>query len=172
MEIAFRVITGFMVSVFAAMIVDLLLPKLKKSEAENERIAKSKKYVKLSKKFFAVFLALLSFVNIVGVLIIALPDVVTDYLRFNYTVTILVWWIPLIFSDAMGYFLFTKAMYDDEKIVVKKLFFKPKAYYYDDITDFSQSGNLRVVTSKGKFVLFNAFAGTSSLREFIKQKRT
>lgn len=171
MEVALRVVTGFMVSIFAAMIGDLLLPKLRKSEIEKERIAKSKRFVKLSKGLFAVFLTLLSVVNLVGVLIIALPDVVTVYLRFNYTATILVWWIPLIFNDAAGYFLFTQATYDDEKIVVKKLFSKPKAYCYDDITEFSPSGNLRVVTSKGRFVLFNAFAGTSSLREFIEQKR-
>ena len=66
--------------------------------------------------------------------------------------------------------MFTKATYDDEKIIFKKIFRKPKAYYFSDITSFTKTGNLKVVTKNGSFMLFNALSGTNSLRQLIAEK--
>ncbi|MDE6585984.1 MAG: hypothetical protein K2K80_04830, partial [Clostridia bacterium] len=148
-----------------------LFPIFLKREIANEKIAKEEKSVKIDKKFFTVFLSLMIFLNLIGVLIIALPDFVTEYLEFNYIATICVWWIPIIFDDVVFCLMCTKATYDDEKMIIKKLFRKPKVYYYSDIISFSKTGNLKVTTTKGNFTLFNAFAGTGSLREFIAVKR-
>lgn len=175
MEIALRVLSGILVSVSISIIVELIVikklyPKLKKREDDTEQKAKTTKTVKLDKRLSIIFISLLVFVNIIGVLIIALPKVITEYLEFNYIATVCVWWVFVIFEDVFCYFIFMQAAYDDEKIIVKKLFFKPKEYYYSDITYYSKKGNLRVKTPKGSFVLFNALAGTQSLRGVITQK--
>lgn len=170
MEIVLRIITAVIISVFVAEMIDLLLPKFRKRETLNEQQAALEKKVKLSRGLFITFLTLLIFVNAIGILIVALPKIITEYMGFNYIVTILIWWIPLVFDDIIGYFLFTQAVYNDEKIVVKKLFSKPKTYYFSEIVSFSQTGNLKVKTSSGSFMLFNVLAGTSSLRKSIMQK--
>lgn len=116
-------------------------------------------------------MALLIFTNIIGILIIALPKVIIEYLKFNYVATLCVWWIPIILDDVVFYFMCTTVKYDDDKITVKKLFHKPKEYYYGDIISYTKSGNLKVITKNGSFTLFNAFAGTNSLREIIAKKK-
>lgn len=65
---------------------------------------------------------------------------------------------------------FSIATYDDEKITIKKLFSKAKGYYFADIISFTKTGNLKVVTKNGKFMLFNALSGTKSLRQLITGK--
>ncbi len=171
-EIVLRVITSFIASISASIVCAILTPIFLKREKANEEKAKSEKSVYVSKKFAIVFIALLIFINVIGVLIVALPNVITEYLEFNYVTTICVWWIPMIFDDVVMLLLFTKATYDDEKITVKKPFCKPKVYYYSDIISFTMTGNLKVVTTKGKFMLFNMLAGTNSLRQLIAKKKS
>lgn len=170
MEIALRVISAFLVSISTSIIVDILYPIFLKREKANEEKAKSEKSVYVSKKFATGFIVLLIFINIIGIIIIALPKFISEYLEFNYIATICIWWIMIIFDDIVMYFIFTKVTYDEEKIIVKKLFQKPKVYYYSDITSFTKTGNLKVVTTKGKFLLFNALSGTNSLRQILTNK--
>ena len=170
MQIALRVITGILVSISTSIIGAILYPILLKREQANEEKAKAENSVYVSKKFGATFVCLLVFLNIIGILIIALPNVITEILGFNYVATICIWWIPIIFDDIVTYLLFTKTTYDDVKITVKKLFRKPKIYYFNDITYYTRTGNLKVVTSNGSFMLFNMLAGTNGLRQLIAQK--
>lgn len=182
MELTVRVITGVLIALIIPILISLVYPKLenfaKKREAdiqkgvkEREDAAKEEKSVAIDKKLKAFLLPLLIFVNLVGVLLVALPKFVTEYLEFNYVATLCVWWIPILFDDAVFCFMFlTKATYDDEKITVKKPFLKPAVYYFADITSFTKTGNLKVATTKGNFTLFNFFVGTQSLREFIAGK--
>lgn len=152
------------------IIFTFLSPYLKKKEKTDEENAKQFRYVKLNKKLLIVFISLSVIIDAVGIIIFAAPDLIINFLGFNYIATIICWWIPLIFDNIFLYFLFTTVKYDDEKIVVKKVFSKPKEYKYDEITSFSHSGNLRVKTKNGSFILFNAMAGTKSLRETLQAK--
>lgn len=170
MEIALRVISAFLVGLSTSILGSILYPILLKREKVNEEKAKSEKIVSISKKLAIALVTLLIFLNIIGILIIALPNVIVEFFEFNYIATICIWWIPIIFDDVVAYIIFTKATYDDEKITVKKLFHKPKVYYFSDIVSYTKTGNLKVVTIKGKFTLFNALAGTNSLRQLIAQK--
>lgn len=170
MEIALRVISALLVTLSISILGDILYPKFLKREKTNEDKAKAERKVYINNKLSAVFIALLIFCNIVGILIIALPNVVTEILKFNYVTTICVWWIPIIFDSIVVYIMFTKATYDDEKITIKKLFSKPKVYYFSDIISYTKTGNLKVVTKNGNFLLFNALSGTDSLRQVIEEK--
>ena len=171
MEIVLRVITGVLVSISTSVICGILYPVFLKREKANEKKAKSENRVYFSKKLAAVLISIMIFINIVGILIIALPDVITEIMEFNYIATICIWWVPVIFIDIFyPLILSTNAIYDDERITVRKLFRKPKVYYYSDITFYTKTGNLKVVTTKGSFTLFNMFAGTNSLRQLIAKK--
>lgn len=170
MEISLRIITSFLISISASILAEILYPIFLKKEKENEEKAKEEHSVHFSKKLARVYIGMLIFLNIIGILIIALPKVITEFLEFNYVATICVWWIPIIFDDVVACIFSTKATYDDEKIVVKKLFRKPKVYYYSDIISFTKTRNLKVETTKGKFLLFNSLSGTDSLRKVIAEK--
>ncbi|MDE7395706.1 MAG: hypothetical protein K2M95_06285 [Clostridiales bacterium] len=174
MEIALRIITGGILSFFVPLLINVIIrskmPKWEKWEMENEQEAKSKNYVKLDKNFYMFFLVACIIVNLTGILIVALPKLITKYIGFSYIVILIIWWAMLIFDDTMLCLMCTQATYDDEKIVVKKVFCKPKEYYYSDIVDYTVKGNLKVKTTKGNFLLFNLCAGTSSLRDLIIRK--
>lgn len=170
MEIAFRVLSSLFIVATTSILGDILYLKFSEKEKKSEEEAKLKRTVKLDKRISIAFIALLIFVNIVGILIVALPKVVTEYLGFNYVVTLCVWWIPVIFSGVVCGLASVQATYDEEKITVKRLFAKPKEYFYRDITYYSKIGNLKVVTANGSFTLFNALSGAKSLREFIQKK--
>ncbi len=171
MEIALRVITAFLVGISTSIVVSVLYPIFLKREKANEEKAKSENRVYFSKKMTAFFISILILINITGILIVALPDVITEIMGFNYIATICVWWIPVILMDIYySLILYTHAIYDDEKIIVKKIFRKQKTYYFSDIISYTKTGNLKVVTTTGKFTLFNIYAGTNSLRQLIAEK--
>ena len=169
-EVVFNIISVVLAVVSSCMVVERLLPKFRQREALEEEKAKELKYVKLDKKLSATFTILAMVCNLIGILIFIFPKVIKNYLQFNYTLVIIFWWLPLIFSNFILYFLFTVVMYNQDKILVKKPFFKQKVYYFSEITSFTETGNLIVKTKSGKFILLNAMAGTNTLREIIKNK--
>ena len=168
-----RVISSFLVCVSTSIVVSILYPILLKREKANEEKAKSENRVYFSRKLTALFISILIFINITGILIVALPDVITDIMGFNYIATICIWWIPVILMDIYyPLIIYTHASYDDEKIIIKKIFRKQKIYYFSDIISYTKTGNLKVVTTNGKFTLFNLYAGTNGLRQLIAEKTT
>lgn len=125
----------------------------------------------MDKTFKLIFVVLAILSNIIGIVILAFPSIIIDILGFNYLITIIVWWLPLIFNNAILYLLFTEAKYNDKGIFVNKVFSNEKFYKYDDILSYCETGNLKVKTRNGSFVLLNAMAGTNSLRKILKSKR-
>lgn len=170
MEIALRIIGGLIITFTCSIMLDWLIPKFKRKEQVDEATAGKNKTVKLSKELTELFAVSIPLLNIVAIIIVAAPVLITEYMGMNYIVVLCVWGAMTLFNDIMMFFLFTKATYDEEKIIVKKVFRKAKDYYYSDITYFSPVANLRVKTTKGSFILFNAFAGTASLRAVLFEK--
>ena len=156
-EVFFNVISVVLAVVSSCMVVEHLFPKFRQREA-------------LDKKLSATFTILAVVCNLIGILIFIFPNVIKNYLQFNYTLVIIFWWLPLIFSNFILYFMFTVVTYNQDKILVKKPFFKQKVYYFSEITSFTETGNLIVKTKSGKFILLNAMAGTNTLRTIIKNK--
>lgn len=170
MEIALRIIGGLIIAFACSIMLDWLMPKFKRKEQADEATARQNKTVKLGKELSELFIIVVPMVNIVEIIIVAAPILITRYMGMNYIAVVSVWSAMTLFNDIMMFFLFTKATYDDEKITVKKVFRKAKEYYYSDIIYFSPVANLRVKTTKGSFILFNAFAGTASLRAVLFEK--
>ncbi len=171
LEIVLNVLSMVFIEISVSMIITHLYPKFKKKEIDLEENASQLKHVKMDKMFKSIFVVLAILSNIIGIVIFAFPSIIIAILGFNYLITIIVWWLPLIFSNAILYLLFTEAKYNDKGIFVKKVFSKEKFYKYDDILSYSETGNLKVKTTKGSFVLLNAMAGTNSLRKILKSKR-
>lgn len=170
LEIALNIITQLLVIVSATLVTSHLLPKWKKKEAEGEANAQRERTVKIDKRLGRTFIWLAIFVDLIGIFIVAFPNVITNIFEFNYVATIIIWWIPVTFDNVMLYFIMTEAKYDDTKIIVKKAFAKEKTYLVCDIIYFSRKGNLKIKTKTGSFVLFNALYGTASLRSFLIEK--
>lgn len=138
-----------------------------KKEKLNEEEAGKKHIVKMSKGLTAAFVSCLVIIHITEIVIIVGKPIITDICGFDYITTLIVWTVAVALDDILVYYMFTKATYDDEKIVVMKPLQKAKTYYFDDIESYSLTGNLEVNTTKGSFVLYNSFAGTETLRGVI-----
>ena len=168
-EIISNIFSMLLVGFSSTIISKYYFSKIKKIESNYEELAKINKTVKIDKIFLRVFVVMAIFANIIGIIIFALPNFVANVLGFNYLVTIIIWWLPLMFNNIILIFMFTEASYNNEQIIVKTVF-KTKIYKLDEIIYFSKSGNLKVKTTRGNFLLFNAMYGTLHLREFLLSK--
>lgn len=169
-EISLSIITELLIIFSVTLVINHLLPKWKKKEADGEANARREKTVKLDKKLRRTFIWLSIVVDLVGIFIVAFPYVIVNIFEFNYVATIIIWWVPVIFDNVILYFVMTEAKYDDTKIIVKKAFAKEKTFLICDIVYFSRKGHLKVKTKTGNFVLFYALYGTASLRSFLIEK--
>lgn len=167
MQIVIRVLTWLLIDLTIAILMDYWIPKIRAKENRAEEIAQSNRVVKLSKNIRIAFIVLSIFVDVVGVVIAAFPKLITEFYQFDYTVTVVVWYVPLIFDNVMLYFMLTEVKYDDNVIVVKRPLTKTKTYKVDDIVSITHTGNLKVKTKQGSFTLFKALSGTESLRSFL-----
>lgn len=140
-----------------------------RKEKENEKEAGEKRTVKMSKGLTAAFIVCLIIIHIAEVLILVCKSFITRELG-NYWAVLTIWTAAVALDDVFVYALFTKAYYDDEKIVVLKPLQKAKTYYFDEIESYTFSGNLKVKTANGSFTLLNALSGTDTLRGIIINK--
>lgn len=171
LEIVLNILSMVLIEISVSMIITHFYPKFKKKEIELEEKASQLGHVKMYQTFKLIFVVLAIISNLVGIVIFSFPSLIINILGFNYLATIIVWWLPLIFNNAILVLLFTEAKYNDEGIFVKKVFSKEKFYKYEEILSYSETGNLKVKTKKGSFVLLNAMAGTNKLREILKAKK-
>ena len=125
---------------------------------------------KLSKGFTAAFTVMLVIINLAEIFIIFAKPIFKAYLTMDYFIALSIWSVLTVLDDVMMFVAFTKAYYDDEKIVIKRPLLKSKIYYFDDITFCTIQGNLKVKTVKGSFLLLRVFAGTETLRGIIMSK--
>ena len=170
-ELIIDIITIIILIISFNMIFEYAVPKFKKQEIKDEENAKELKIVKLNKGMATGYLITLIFLDIIGIVFIAFPRIVTEFFGFNYLVTIIFLWIILIFDNVMIYFLLTQAAYNNEIIIVKRPIIKAKIYKISDVEDYTKEGNLKIYTKQGNFTLFRAMSGTESLREFLNSKK-
>jgi len=172
MYIAIRVIMFFVLDVFIALSVSYFYPKFKKREDAAEAVNASQKTVKMEwSKTLPFMLPFAVIVNLAGIVIMIIPNLIDKWLGNVWTVAV-IWYAVMLVDDIILYFMFVTAHYDDEKITVKKPFCKAITYRFDEIVDFTTTGNLTVETKTGKFTLFNAMSGTKTLRDVLIKKRT
>jgi len=170
LEFILNLISMFLAELLGNLIPAHFVPIFKKREEKNEELAKKYNYVKMDKKIISVFKIYSVFAIVIAIVIFAFPKFIKTTLGFNYIATIILWWIPLIFNTIILYFMLIEVSYNDENIIVKKPLLKPKTYNFSDIIYFSKTGNLKVKTLKGNFLLFRAMAGTKTLRELLIAK--
>lgn len=163
-----NIITAIILIFSLSLIFQQLFPKFKKLEIEDESSAKTQKIVKLNKQLSIFFVVSLLIIDIFGILIF--PKIITEFLGFNYLAFLIFWCVILIFDNTVAYFLFSKAVYNENEIYLKRPFMKIKCYKIDDITSFTKTGKLKITTKHGNFTLFKAMSGTESLREFLSSK--
>lgn len=167
MEVFYIIVTSVLIGFSCSVLIGEAVSNFRRKEVIDEIKANASKTVQLNGPLKLLFIVLLIIVNIFGVLATAFPDFITQKMEMNYVAGIVIWWSAIIFDNVIVILLLTKATYDEEKIVVSKIFRKPKTFYIKDIIYFSQTGNLRIKTSYGSFILFNSFAGTNNLRSFL-----
>lgn len=170
LEFILNLISMFLAELLGNLIPAHFVPIFKKREQKNEELAKKYNYVKMDKKIISIFKIYSVFAIVIAIIIFAFPKFIKNTLGFNYIATIILWWMPLIFNTIILYLMLIEVKYDDEHIIVKKPLLKPKIYKFSEITDFSKTGNLKVKTLKGNFILFKAMAGTQTLREILTSK--
>ena len=161
----------FTYTVVAESLTSCLTTRLQKKDEENEQKATIAQTVQFSKLFRAGYL--------IGTIVINLALVAFVVLMFHFNIieseqTIII--LAVVIGAASVFFNVTtvlfsvKAEYDDEKIIVKRAFRKTKEFYYKDILHYTSSGNLKVQTSQGNFLLFYACEGINALRAVISEK--
>lgn len=175
LEIIIQIIGGLLAVLGEAFLTNLFPnvvgeSKFQRKERLNEETAAKHRIVKLCKGFTIAFSVLLVTINLVEIFIIFAKPIFNAYLTTDYFIALVIWSILTVFDDVMMFIAFTKAYYDDEKIVIKRPLLKSKIYYFDDITFCTMQGNLKVKTAKGSFGLPRVFAGTETLRGIIMSK--
>lgn len=108
-----------------------------RKERKNEETAEKTRTVKLSKGLTAAFIICIVIINAAEIIILAWKSLITDVFEFDYLITVIIWSVVTALDDIFVYFMFTKACYDDEKIVIFKPLQKAKTYYFDDIESYT-----------------------------------
>ena len=155
----------------SSVVISRIVSKMGKIEAigmeEDEKKALNECQVRIYKPTGIIFALLLIFVTLVGVALIAFPAI-CEIIGFNRVLTIILWWIPVIFNLAFCMFLYGRIEYDSQGFTyINALGFK-RAYLYSDVQKIVDHGNIRVITKDNKKILLlrNNFVGISP---FIKR---
>lgn len=169
LEIILNIVSAILIELSFNFLGSHLYNVFKSKEIKDEENAKKSKTIKMGSLLNYLFvLAMLC--NLVGIIIIAFPKLIKEYLGFNYIASIIIWWIPLIFDNIVLYFASIKVNYNNQEIIIKRPLCKQKRYKFSEIISFTKTGNLIVKTTHGRFILFKALAGTESLRTLLIEK--
>ncbi|MBR1984607.1 MAG: hypothetical protein IKA31_02600, partial [Clostridia bacterium] len=107
LEIILNILSMILIELSATMIIKHLYPKFKKFEKETEEEAKQYRYVEMNKTIINAFIIMAIITNLIGIIIFIFPNLITNILGFNYTATIILWWLPILFDNVILYFMLT-----------------------------------------------------------------
>ncbi|MDE6200850.1 MAG: hypothetical protein K2M47_03100 [Clostridiales bacterium] len=109
MEISLRILGGIIIAFACSIMLDWwLVPKFRRKEQADETIARQNQTVKLGKELTELFVIAVPMMNIVEIIIVAAPVLITEYMGMNYIAVVSVWSAMTLFNDIMMFFLFTR----------------------------------------------------------------
>ena len=164
-----RIISSVLAMIITEIILAQVMPKLKRKEREQNVVAKDSKKVYLDKFLYRIYFAWFIIVYVIGIVLICFP-VLCQIMGFDYTTTLIVWWIPCILCSALFIFINKEVVYDENGFTVRNAFGIRKTYLYSEIISFHKNRNMKIRTKKGNVLLANALYGTDAFYTFLREK--
>ena len=124
----------------------------------------------MNKQLKTIFTVLIAYLTIHGLLLIMFPQI-CDFLGWNYKITLLVFWIPLIFNMIVISSMWMKIEYGEAGFEHTNAFGLTRVFQYDEVIEIIDKGrNVRIITARKNILLFNSFSGVRSFAAYIKEK--
>ena len=112
----------------------------------------------------------MAFVAIIGVLLVIFPQI-SAWLGFDFKITLLVLWIPLIFDIMVLMPLFGKFNYSEEEFEYTNVFGFTRIFQYKDILKLIETKRrVKIVTANKKICVWKGFCGAEAFIDFLKEK--
>lgn len=164
-----RILSGVISLLLTEIIVAQIIPIFKKRELSQNIVAEKSKRVFLDKFIYTMFITCFIIVYIIGIVLICFPNL-CEVMGFNYTITLIVWWIPALFSSTIFVLLNKEVVYNENSFTVRNSFGLRKTYSYSEIISIEKTRNLIIKTKKGKILLFNSLYGIDVFYIFVQEK--
>lgn len=164
-----RILSSFLAIIITEIILAQVIPIFKRKERLQNIVAGNTKKIFLDKFLYKMFFACFIIVYIVGIVLICFP-VLCEIMRFDYTITLIVWWIPTIFSSTVFVVLNKEVVYDENSFTVRNAFGIRKTYLYSEIIFFQKKRNMKIKTQTGNILIPNALYGVDAFYIFLKGK--
>ena len=158
-----------LLSVLAMVIMFVyLLPKWKKREKEENKIAKARRIVELTpqiRRFVATATGLLGLYT----LALAIFPSLSVAMGIPYGHLLIQYGIPLLFDCIALMFFFVRINYTEEGFEYINAFGYKRKFRYDEVVRIiDNGGNVRVITTRKKIILFNVFSGVRDFTAYVK----
>ena len=170
MVLFLQLITTLLISVIIEIIVVKNLPKWQKTEHEECQRAKQQHEVYFPKMLtnYGVFLA--SVLSAIGILLVLFPQICTS-IGFDYKITLLVIWMPIVLYIIVCSRMFVKIKYDTDSFEYINAFGYKRTFRYEDIHDvIEKNGFVTIMTEKKKIRFGKGLYGADRFTAYLKKR--
>ena len=170
MNLLLRIIAVILISILVEVIVANNIPKWRKKEHDEKRKANKAKEVYLSEMLTKPGTVLMVFVVVVGILLVIFPQF-CEWVEFDYTTTIVVYWIPITLDLIIYVPLLLRLKYDEEKVKYTNAFGFTRSFRYEDIVEVVETkGFVKIVTANQKIRFGKGLCGAETFIDYLKEK--
>ena len=110
------------------------------------------------------------FVASIGILLVLFPQICGWY-GFDYKITLLVWWIPLLLDIVLFSRFLVEFKYDEEGFEYKNSFGFTRFFRYEDIAEvIERKRTVRIITASKKIRFGKGLCGADRFLAYLKEK--
>lgn len=161
-------LTWLLIDLLVEIVVAQIIPKVRRKTRLDNLKARESKTVALNSKMRTFFLVSAIFVTLIGILLTVFPQIAAFY-QFDYLVTLLVWWPPVVFVLIGSSFMMISVQYDEDGFTYKNAFGLKLRFRYQEIEKIVEVRNTVIVTKRKKIVLFNAMSGSFAFSRYLSE---
>ncbi|MBP5349364.1 MAG: hypothetical protein J6Z13_03300 [Clostridia bacterium] len=161
-------LTWLLIDLLAEIVVAQIIPKVRRKTRLDNLKARESKTVAMNFEMRTFFLVSCLFVTLIGVLLIVFPQI-SAFCKFDYVVTLLVWWLPVIFDLIVLSFMMISIQYDENGFTYRNAFGLKRRFRYQEIEKIVEVRNTVIVTKRKKIVLFNAMSGSFAFSRYLSE---
>ena len=161
-------LTWLLIDHLVEIVVAQIIPKVRKKTRLDNLKARESKTVAMNFEMRTFFLVSCLFITLIGVLLIVFPQI-SAFCKFDYVVTLLVWWLPVIFDLIVLSFVMISIQYDEDGFTYRNAFGLKRRFRYQEIEKIVEVRNTVIVTKRKRIVLFNAMSGLFAFSRYLSE---
>ena len=170
MRLLWQILTRILISILVEVLITKNASKWRKKEYDEKRAASQEKQVYLPKMLTKQVNVLMTFVVVVGILLVIFPQI-CEWLEFDYKTALLVWWIPLTLDLIIYVPVLVKFEYDQEKFEYTNAFGFTRVFRYEDVVKVIETKCFVRIITKNKQIRFGkGLCGAESFIDHLKER--